>query len=71
SVIPAAASAQPIETRIEGAAATEMYDKLNIAETDVRDEHGGAAFGKAKYGTSIGCEKLNDQAASCWFISGK
>lgn len=72
SVIPSASfAAQPVETRIEGAAAVEMYEKLNLPETEVRDEHGGPAFGKAKYGQHIGCEKIYDQAPTCWTISDK
>ena len=71
SVIPSAAMAQPVETRIEGAAAAEMYEKLNLPETDVRDEHGGPAFGKAKYGQHIGCSKVYDAPPTCWTISDK
>ncbi len=66
SVIPAAYAQPTTELRIEGAAAQEMYDHLNLPETEVRDEHGGQAFGKAKYGQHLGCEKVYDQAPTCW-----
>lgn len=53
---------------ITGEAAAELYRKLNIQEVEVRDEHGGPAFGAAKYGGKIGCEKnLDDTRYECWF----
>jgi hypothetical protein len=71
SVVPTVVVAQPTETRINGAAAAEMYEKLNIQETDVRDEHGGQPFAKAKYGQHLGCMKYDDNTTSCWVVSDK
>lgn len=60
--------AQPVEVRISGAAARELWDSLNIPAVAVRDEHSGIQYGIAKYGTKIGCERaLDSDSTYCWF----
>lgn len=55
---------------ITGDAAAELYRKLNIQEVEVRDEHGGPAFGAAKYGDKIGCQRdLEGTHYECWFAN--
>jgi hypothetical protein len=71
SLTPALARAQVSEHRFEGAAAEEMYGALGVAETEVRDEHGGPAVGVAKYGRWIGCEKLAGRPVVCWYLTDK
>ena len=61
-------SANAAEIRVHGAAAEELYKKLNIVETAVVDEHGGPVLGLAKYGKFVGCQKSNDGLFECWIM---
>lgn len=64
-----ASHAQAAETRITGAAAQELYQSLNLPETAVRDEHGGADYAVAKYGRHFGCSKdLSSGQVECWIL---
>ncbi|MGE3260966.1 MAG: hypothetical protein AB7K68_04225 [Bacteriovoracia bacterium] len=69
ALLTAASMAQAAEFRITGSAAAEMFEKLNIAEIGVRDEHGGPDFAVAKYGKNIGCQKsFSSGAVECWIF---
>lgn len=58
---------QAASLTIGGAAAAELYAKLAVEETEVRDEHGGPAFATAKYAENFGCQKDIDSARTeCW-----
>jgi hypothetical protein len=58
------------ETRINGSAAREMYQSLNVVETPVADEHGGPIYAYAKYGRDLGCQRdLASTQFECWILS--
>lgn len=64
-----ASLAQAAEIRLTGAAAEELYQSLNLPETGVRDEHGGADYAVAKYGRHLGCSKdLSSGQVECWIL---
>ena len=68
TVLTFSVSAKAAEIRVTGAAAEEIYNKLNIVETLVVDEHGGSATAVAKYGKFVGCQKSNDGLFECWIL---
>ena len=55
-LLPLMASAAKVT--VNGLAARELYDSLNIKVTAVIDDHTGMQYGTAKYGKEFGCHEL-------------
>ena len=56
-----------LQVTISGKSAEALYNSLDVRETEMSDEHGGAAYGASKHGENVFCDRTYDHF-SCTFM---